>query len=407
MLFYISPNLVSKLKENPSDNLIIEAIDNLAFSRRQAYHLLLAELNDLKFLSRCESLQKKTKAIFNILYQTYSEIGSYKNEFKYYVEIVYKQKTLQIKKENEKEIIELSIDYIQKFDLLKKSEILLENISEIKFYIFMSKFFKKENRLYINIPSMYDVRNGGGHTMGDVYSHLQNKKKSFCLCFADKDIKYPNSKEGDTLEKVKNIDDKKIPLCKLIAIDVREIENLIPEKLLEKTCENDTNWKKGYEFFIKMKNENLEEEIKYMDFKKGFSLNKFVELKNKDYINFVKKIMTKTNLSNEKDFDKYRNFIDIIKKGKRISFSKFQNLKNEYIEKNNVENKILDFFNKEQIISGMGNDLLKRLIYKHIDNDTTISKNDLLKFQLKEWNKIGEYITFWTCGDNNHNANFS
>ena len=55
----------------------------------------------------------------------------------------------------------------------------------------------------------------------------------------------------------------------------------------------------------------------------------------------------------------------------------------------------------------MGNDLLKRLIYKHIDNDTTISKNDLLKFQLKEWNKIGEYITFWTCGDNNHNANFS
>jgi len=237
MLFYITSSLVTKLKANPTDSAIIEAINNLAFSRKHGYHLLAAEYEDLKFLKECKQLQPFTQSVFNQLFHTWAEIGSLKERFKFQVEIVAEPEILQIKKEEDKEIIELSIDYIQEFEILNKTKIIAENQKEIEFYLYISKLYKNDKR-FSAIPSKYSPLMGGGDTTAKVYDTEQNNKNSFCICFADKDIKYPNCKVGATLKKLQDVDNKTNPLCKLIPIDVREIENLIPLKLLKIAHEN-------------------------------------------------------------------------------------------------------------------------------------------------------------------------
>lgn len=395
MLFYISHKLVSELKNNPTDKRLIEAIDNLAFARKQGYHLLIAELKDLSFLRKLKTLQSNSQSTFNSLYQTWTEIGNFKNRFKYYVEIVPEPEILKIKKEENKDIIQLSVNYIQEFKILNETKIIAENQKEIEFYIFISNLFKQKNRL--KFPSKYSPLMGGGDTTALVYNTEQKKMKSFCLCFADKDVKYPECANGKTLKKLEKVNNKTMPLSKLIPIDAREIENLIPAKLLKIACAKDINRKKGYEFIQKLINIELNEDIKYLDLKKGLSLQKFIELKDQKHIEFLKKILSKTNTRDPKDFDNYRNFIDTIKDFSTDSKQKFNKSKENYVKENNIENNILDFFDNPIILYGMGEDLLNRIIDKHIDNNT-ITKDDLLQFQIKEWYKIGEYITFWTCG---------
>ncbi len=385
MLFYIPPKIISSLIENSNNKKIIEAIDNLAFSRRNGYHLLTAEYSDLKFLKKFEKLERKTLSVFSNLFQTWSEIGNFKNQFKTYVEIVLAPDVLKIKKENGTKIIYLSIDYIQNFDLLNKTKILAENQGEIDFYIFISNLYKNKNG-FKHISLNYNLLMGGGDTTAPVFKTEITQKQSFCLCFADKDIEYPNCKIGSTLKKIEIENEKSTPLCELLAIDVNEIENLIPLKLLKKAC-LDTNHKKGYEFVEKMKEADLDEYIKYLDFKKGISLKKFVELKNIKYLQFLKEIIIKTDLLSETNFDEYRKFIETELNN---SFKKIK-------EKKSKNEHIVDFFNNTNLIYGMGDKLLNRIINGNL-NDEIIKESDLLQFQLKEWIKIGEYITFWTCG---------
>ncbi len=379
MLFYISPQIISSLIDNPDNKRIIDAIDNLAFSRRNGYHLITAEYSDLKILKSFDKLERKTLSVFNFIFQTWSEIGSLKNQFKNYVEIVLEPNILDIKNENGKKIVLLSIDYIQNFELLNKTKILAENQEEIDFYIFISNLYKNKKG-FRHIPLNYYPLMGGGDTTAQVFKTEKAQKKSFCLCFADKDIKYPNCEIGKTLKKIETENEIPIPLCELLPINVREIENLIPLKLVEKACQ-DFNHKKGYEFIVKMKDTNLDESIKYLDFKKGISLKKFIELKNTEYLQFLKEILTKTNLLTEINFDKNR---EIIKTELNYSFAKIQDIKT------NNEQINIDFFNETNIIYGMGDNLLNRLMNENLNNEI-ITDSDLLPFQLEEWIKIGEY----------------
>ncbi|MFN8579064.1 MAG: hypothetical protein U0354_19725 [Candidatus Sericytochromatia bacterium] len=335
MLFYIPNNII-----DVSNNKIITAINNLAFSRKQGYHLILSDLKGLETVKNNNLFDKTTRDVFKHLYNNYSLIGNLRKQMSFYIELSDKSSVIELKENNHQKIIVLSIDLIQDFDLLTKTKLLTENIQEIGFYIQICKYFKRKNPIFKNISLQYESLMGGGQNTCQVYELQQKNKKSICLCIVDSDKKYDNCHTGETLNSLLKIDDPVNLLCEIVSLNVCEVENLIPMSFLDEVT-NDCNWKKGFKFIENLIKEGKIDVLKYLDFKEGLTLKKLENTKDTSLISF------------------YNSFLDPNKKSDNV------------------------------IIYGMGNKILDNVMQKVEFDDNKIELG-LLKFQKDEWLRIGE-----------------
>jgi len=365
MLFYIPTSIIEELKISPSKSLI-DALDNLAFVRLQGLHLLLSSPKNLEYLKNFTRFQPKTKSLFAYLHSNFPTLNGVISKLTYFVTITTLPRKMEISQLDKKSTLLLSIEYLQDIRVLAINEILAENITEIKFYEKISYLFKKQNRLNY-LKGEFIKLQGGGDTTASIYGQRQAEMKSFCLCFVDSDKYYPNGKEGDTLKKVREIDEPNQLLCKYFPLSVREIENLIPIKCLEKICHISVNWKKGLEFIKRLQSLGYFEEIKYIDYKHGLPCKKIKDAKtNPELFSYIKKILIDTNSCTQIQIDEILKMCDE------------------------------DLKLSEPVVNGVGAKILDKAIEINFDEER-IGFEDLFDFQKEEWNRIGQEMLNWTC----------
>lgn len=242
--------------------------------------------------------------------------------------------------------------------------VLTENLLDSEFFAYLIRYYLRQNDLNFLHFNFYALMGGGG-TMDKVLEKEILKKLHFCMVIADSDKKFPTDSIGDTAKKVQaQMKVKPFNCGSYVMTHVREIENLIPKKVVHKCGQS-----KDMSIFYK--------DPSFFDMKIGLCLSELFDDRVYDY---WKQLLNEENLFDERN-----------------------RLKNQYSDKesyNKASNGI------KPIVKGYGSGLLSLSLNKSEQikkqlsskNDLySINSDDLNGFQKKEWTTIGRELLSWTC----------
>lgn len=226
-----------------------------------------------------------------------------------------------------------------------------ENQRDGKFYKIVCNYYLSLKRI-LNMSSSYKKWKGGGSDFGNALKDDSVLTDNFVLAIADSDKKYPNGKIGETAKSIKFLAHNRYNADYYILVNVSEIENLIPIKMVKKYNSNITNIE--------------DTDLSYFDFKEGL---KYQILYEKDC-----RAYWKSNFS-RMDID-WEEILELVK-----------------------DKSSSDYFDvvrgKAPLVSGCGKKLLDSLL----DDDgwKNIREEDLTQSQLSEWEEVGKKVFSWTC----------
>lgn len=245
-----------------------------------------------------------------------------------------------------------------------ETHVLTENLIDSEFFSYIIRYFLKIKNLRDAKCNFYPLM-GGGDTMRKVLENEILISRHFCLTLADSDKLYPNDVIGSTANKVKELMVQNPFNCGFYVMsNVREVENLIPRKIVEKLCV-------GKDFSI------FDKDPSFFDMKLGLCL---VDLYRDEVCNYWRNLFQDPNLFQERDYIKAR-----------------------YNEKKQYD---VEIKGKAALLSGFGSDILALALNKsnkqkqRLDskNDLySITRKDLNTFQQREWEAIGKEMFSWTC----------
>lgn len=251
-----------------------------------------------------------------------------------------------------------------KFEPWIETYILTENLIDSEFFSYLIRYFLRIKNLRDAKYNFYPLM-GGGDTMRKVLENEILISRHFCLTLADSDKLYPNDVIGSTADKVKELMEQNPFNCGFYVMsNVREIENLIPKKIVVKLC-------MGKDVSI------FDKDPSFFDMKLGLCL---VDLYRDEVCSYWKDLLQNNELFQERDDIKAR-----------------CNEKKQY----DAEIK-----SKGHLLSGFGSNILALALNKSdkpkkkIDpqNDLyTTKEKDLNTFQQREWEAIGKEMFSWTC----------
>lgn len=254
---------------------------------------------------------------------------------------------------------------VSSFEPWVETFVLTENLLDSEFFSYIIRYYLKQNKFLKLFHTRFYALMGGGETIDKVLEKEIMLKQHFCLVLTDSDKKYPGGSIGSTANGVCKQMETNPFNCGLYVMEhVREIENLIPKKIVQK-------YGQVNEFDIFFKDPS------FFDMKFGLRLS---ELYDDIVCNYWKELIINDGL-----------------------FERRNQIKDAYPEKEEYDKAI----KKElPLISGYGSNLLFLSLNKsnqfkrRLDskNDLySIVSNDLNTFQRKEWNAIGRELFSWTC----------
>ncbi len=272
MLFVIDKSIANALENgSKSQDDVVLAVQSIADAYRKGYHLIFAERKTLKILKECSLLSDTTRRLYAKAHQRFPQTGEYRKKFVRRVEVIATEGTFELSEEGECKVIRLSANYISNSSIASETVFLSENQSDVSFYKKLAQAYMSWSDLG-KIHIRCEPRGGGGQTTVNEYESVQNPKNRLCLCIVDSDRKIPSGSIGDTAKAVKKIDDVNQPLCELVILNVRKIENMIPTSMYREAAIGDVNWMEGVSFLEKLESSNVSDARKYLDIKKGLKL---------------------------------------------------------------------------------------------------------------------------------------
>lgn len=354
MLFILSDELM--LDNSDSMKIpVVRAIKHIATSVFESKHLLSGSLQVLRYFK--DEFQKDSDLynLFNALENNY-----YSTSFDFIkrrIEIVISI-SIPSRIDDGVNIIQCSVNEFQDASWCQKSIILGEDFNDCNFFTYILKWYLRENGF--NITYDFDKDNGGGvNICRSISNHINNKK--IFLSIIDTDRKFPNSPTGDTYRKCKQYLGKVRGNFELIALDVQEIENLMPFNLLDNKSFNGEHAQKKRKFdFLRFNNPSL---LQYFDIKKGI---KKEDTENNSFYKAFAKQCCDCN-PDILDFDSYYNALP----------------------------------NNEHVYPPFSR------IFNLIENDLKDGLEDfvLLEFQEREWNRLGQKLLEFGCARNKEALN--
>jgi hypothetical protein len=177
-----------------------------------------------------------------------------------YVQIVEPSKSeLTITTKNQQTIVDIPIWYFKDSEAIQKTVLLCENQNDAKFFIHLVKAYltTKKNLKKAQVKIQATPRGGGGNTIKSELD-AQCQSRTFCLCITDNDCGAPDTAFGGTAKRLglsqtkwqawqnsSQIDGsitirKDSALAKAFALTEREVENLMPTALIEKSIPKST-----------------------------------------------------------------------------------------------------------------------------------------------------------------------
>lgn len=376
---------------------LIKIFNNLAKTNSEGNHIVTGSFNTIKIIKNLESLDVSSRLTFEVIFNKISTNGRYETLVSDY--ILLKDPSSDFRKyccsENNNNVFEVPINYFDEYKKLNNTMFICEDINDFKFYRNITNLFIVNVMKINNIKINLSFGNGGGARSEKVYEQYI-KDKQIILVIADSDKRYPDDKDGQTLQKLRRIYSfyNSETITDLLGLSVREKENLIPPSIYLLSANGSA--KKSLELLKIIENSNSSDILRFFDYKDGLSSDK---IKNEGELNFFRDL--------------------ILESHKQASSSKEQNLKTDLNKINfligGVGKKISEQFNcnflemnlneelssksiKEELPISVMENLEKTIRVKEdlFDNLPAYIKPDLEKICLKvfSWGCASEFTAY-------------
>lgn len=371
MLIRIDNSILVNQNINDLSNEVLTTLELLAWARREGKHAVIGERETLKQLSECTQLSKLAREVYFILYNDFTKFRTYISFVTQYIEIVSPCIEPNLLSINNKIIIRISPKLIQDSESVQKTLFLCEDLSDCVFYEFVAKVCQvwRQQRVYLAC----EHKGGGGNRIGNEYENVQKNKQRLCICIVDSDRIAPKGKLGDTASKINTLSNPDWVKTKLLILDMHEIENLIPNVILEQVYLSNKDKQKSLIIFNEIQNSSAVSLKSFLDVKKGSSMKEIVSSCNPDVKSFWNsKIFTIPNIN------------------ERIDLWCLNNWQCSNADKNTKDCKC-------SISLGFGDHVIDNTILhldqKSIHNIAQLVASD--NYLRPEWEKVGQVIIDW------------
>lgn len=267
------------------------------------------------------------------------------------------------------------------FEIFEETHLICENINEKHFYDKVEAFYRRFSAPEYSHNTRYNVlpRNGGGASCASVFITEKHMGHHLIFTVADSDYKYSltsyeNGEEttdkgeiGSTASNLKKIKEEDPYDFGDIYImeDCREVENLIPKKILKETHPNNNQLSIDL-----IDNHDME----YLDVKEGIQI---------------------THMFDDKVLRYWTNYLTTIS----YDFVKISDVKRVHRSKNKYKEYLKGCSDEDRrnniIIEGWGNGILEDTLVKKGSVYDTLNPMDLTPSQIREWNNIGKNLFEW------------
>ena len=342
------------------DSNAIEALTMLASYRRQGKNLIFAKRPELEKLRNNEYFNPETKKIFEKIFDEMMEFKNIDNyKINKYINVVREITGERVKKINNKEECQLTLEELACSNMSNLTIIITENNKDYEFYKIIGKYYTKYKGIKSSIDINFESILGGGNTTANVLESKINDERYLCLCIVDSDIKYLKKnlthKKGDTIRKIEKIVKKHIKnnyFWKFIPLTVHEIENLLPICWIENYTQKTSDSEDTINFlkYLIKKEKGAYKAIYYFDLKKGIKKEK---------------------LDSDKEYKEY--WI-------------------KYLYDYNI---LVDNTSNDHILCGLG-DILSRVLEEKV-NILFNELNQIDDHLEEKWLTLGEDIFSWGC----------
>ena len=283
MLYYIDESVLLAARNNNQD--VVEILKDFVYAWRKGQCLVSASRSTLSELKKLCGLEQ-----FSLVERYAQGIHSLYTSLDFFVVLVANNAKVTVLQQFANKYVVMDISVFNDPKLISLNYLVCENVRDCDFYVFGTKQLLSRvmgNSYQLNV----EEGNGGGGTIIDV---LKVYEPYSCLAICDSDKKYPQCGIGKTLSEVLAYFSG-LHGCRMwmYALQVHEVENLIPIKLLEKirygklhknrmkTISSIASASFGGEF------------LKHFDFKKGFREKLLVDINEKDaqFVNVCKQTL--------------------------------------------------------------------------------------------------------------------
>jgi hypothetical protein len=204
MVFVINEDIIHKIGENCNPK-IITGLQNLATSRRYGKNIIYANIKTLKFLMNLECLDRTSKDLYKSLYNNFIKINGLLKIVDSYVNLVTDDNTNSYISNDGKVILNLSISFLDDFDLVSAPVILSENSTDIDIFGKVAELYMYKHKIK-GLCLNYKIRGANGSQIYREYKNILMEQTTFCLCLADTDKKYEGCNIGNTLRLLEHTD---------------------------------------------------------------------------------------------------------------------------------------------------------------------------------------------------------
>lgn len=354
MLYYIDESVVMAAKEG--DTLVIDRLKDLEYAWRKGQCLVTSSRQSFNSLQEIKELGS-----YHLMAKFAQGVHSLYATLDFFVVLVYHTQNVMALQQFANKYSILDISDLDDPKKISVNYLVCENVKDSAFYLYGTNFMmanQMEPTYTINVIE----GNGGGGTIVEV---LDRYKDYPCLAICDSDKKYPLCPIGETLlgvtEYVKATHRR---LLWLYALNVHELENLIPFDVIQKVRNTKVGRNKINKLKIINDAENCSSFLQYFDFKKGISSELMAKIYKVDY-----------------------SFYNVCKSALQLTGAFDVNL-----EKNIASNKKCT----KVLMQGFGEDVLKESLEYMGNNNLNSSDFKLRECQSEDWKRISNMV--WSLG---------
>lgn len=360
MFIYLDDSLIVDPSDPEADD-IERAVRNLAIATYESKHILYGDYNVIATMRKRMIGLRDAYTVLDKIYHKYSTM-TFPRGITYYIKVA-KENSEKVMDSGGREFAMVSYHYFTDTQNTQACNLVSEDYNDCDFYKLVLEHYKKDTAC--KMSCRFEYCSGAGER---TVRHLQDllfKKKQITLCIVDSDKKYKEQEisENSTCGKCSKIG-RKIPTYVFMALEVHEIENLVPLNVVDElqwTADSQTN-KDSFDYL--RYNAQTEDVLPFFDIKCGIVKDNLLQSDQKYYA-FAKSCYDMNPLLKRNgDFD---TFVDGLSDGAVIYPHLRKGLLKKFLE-----------YSKE-----------------HKD-----CEKNLLEYQKKAWDKIGQVMLNMGCSRN-------
>jgi hypothetical protein len=268
MLLHIDSSVSRALTSNDSTTFL----ELVALAHREGKHLVTGASDTLRTLASSSQVAASTRGALLAMASKAVQWNALRQLLPFYIEVGSGAQFLNVTSGSQvQSILRVEIDWLTDSELLQRPVILTENGTDAETYIQLAQAFVRSKGW--NIKLELDPQGAGGSTTARELTKVMGRKRA-CLCVVDSDRSCPQCGLGSTASAVQSVGaGSGIHQSRIIG--AREIENLLPVKLLEMALPD--SYSRQLAQYMELQSLSAEA-VTYLDMKKGLSAGRILRM---------------------------------------------------------------------------------------------------------------------------------